>query len=1056
MMPYVPPSSLRVSFAFLFLLLLPALTVAAPERFVMEADGNYLVVEVLDDDLLHLEYGHGNTPATGDPIEVTAMIAKTDYAGPSSVSFDAEHGVVETPDLRLSVDPGTLAATLVDRTKNDVVLTTLTPFGLDQARKGLEAIVIGPIDIYGLGQQFMEPGNPDIDWEDRVREGSQFGNVMAGFNGGANGNTQMPILYAVRGASYDNYALFLDNTYRHRWDFRSDTRWRVEVSDGPLRLYLMAGPDLPDLRGDYMELVGRPEVPPKKMFGLWVSEYGYDDWAELDDKLATLKQNQFPLDGFVLDLQWFGGITPNSDNTQMGSLTWDVNAFPNPADKIAALDSEDGVGIMLIEEAYIGRDLPEHEQLAERGCLATNCGDGEPAYITSNPWWGKGGLLDYTNPDCSAWWHDTKREPLIEAGVIGHWTDLGEPEMFNPDSCYAGGTHADIHNLFNFDWLAGLRDGYDRADTQQRPFMMSRSGAAGMQRLGAAMWSGDIASRLGSLAAHSANQMHMSFSGMDFYGADIGGFHRNLDGNLNDLYTRWFAYGMLFDVPGRPHVENLCNCKETAPDRIGDLASNRYNARLRYTLVPYLYSLAHRAHRFGEPVMPPPVLYYQTDERLRNEGDHKLIGRDLLAAVSTQYGQDRLDVYLPAGVWYDWHDNRRHASEDGSTVPVSIHRNGVFTLPLFARGGAIVPVMEVDTQTANAQGLRRDGTENSALAARIFAATVPSEFTLYEDDGETIAYRTGAVRETRISQQQTGDTVTIAIDPAHGDYADALAERDNRIVLVASLNGQPASAESVLLDGAELPKQSDAATFAAAESGWYNDPATRTIRLKSGSRPVAAATSFEVALAEVPCTSEYAAISLPGADNGWNPADPARQLACVQDQIWSGTLDLCGGEFKFAANGSWTRNWGSNGAQDGPNFPPPSAPGRYRVTFDETDAANPDLELVDADAAGCGVSATFVCENGLTVWGNSVYVVGNIPLLGDWRPEDGELLAPDGPYPTWTKRITGLPPSTDIEWKCIKRQERGDPPQLLEWEGGANNRFTTPATGDAGQQVGRF
>jgi hypothetical protein len=577
-----------------------------------------------------------------------------------------------------------------------------------------------------------------------------------------------------------------------------------------------------------------------------------------------------------------------------------------------------------------------------------------------------------------------------------------------------------------------------------------------MQRLGAAMWSGDIASRLGSLAAHGANQMHMSFSGMDYYGADIGGFHRNLDGDLDEMYTRWFAYGMLFDIPGRPHVENLCNCKETAPDRIGDLASNRYNARLRYTLVPYLYSLAHRAHRFGEAVMPPPVLYYQTDERLRNEGDHKLIGRDLLAAASTRYDQDRLDVYLPDGVWYDWHDNRRYSSAGGSTLAVPTRRAGVFTLPLFARAGAIVPTMEVDEQTANALGKRRDGSERQALAARIYASAEPSEFTLYEDDGATIAYRSGAVRETRISQQQSGDRVTIDIDPAQGDYAGAPIERDNQIALVASLNGQSASATSVQLDGEALPEQTDAAAFAAAERGWRNELTTRTIQLKSGSLPVAQAKAFEVVLAAVACTSEHGSIAMPSADNGWDPADPARQLACVEDKTWSGIVDLCGGAYKFAADGGWTRNWGSDGAQDGPNFPPPTASGRYRVTFDETDAANPELALIDAEAAQCGVSADFVCENGLTTWGDSVYVVGNIPLLGEWRPEAATLLSPDGPYPTWTRSIGGLPPGTQIEWKCIKRQESGDPPLVREWQGGENNRFTTPATGTAGRRVGRF
>ena len=139
--------------------------------------------------------------------------------------------------------------------------------------------------------------------------------------------------------------------------------------------------------------------------------------------------------------------------------------------------------------------------------------------------------------------------------------------------------------------------------------MLSRSGTSGIQRFGAAMWSGDIGSNLASLAAHLNVQMHMSFSGIDYFGADIGGYVRTaLEGDLNDVYTQWFADGMLLDVPGRPHTLNLCNCNQTAPDRIGDVPSNLENLRLRYRLIPYLYSLAHRAHLYGEPVFPPLVV----------------------------------------------------------------------------------------------------------------------------------------------------------------------------------------------------------------------------------------------------------------------------------------------------------------------------------------------------------------------------------------------------------------------------------------------------------------
>jgi alpha-glucosidase len=550
--------------------------------------------------------------------------------------------------------------------------------------------------------------------------------------------------------------------------------------------------------------------------------------------------------------------------------------------------------------------------------------------------------------------------------------------------------------------------------------------------------------------------MHMSFSGVDFYGSDIGGFHRNLDGDLDDMYTRWYAYGMLFDIPGRPHTENLCNCKETAPDRIGEVASNLHNTRLRYELIPYLYSLAHRAHRFGEPVLPPPILYYQTDDRLRHEGDHKLIGRDLLAAVSTRYGEDQLDVYLPAGAWYDWHGGQRLESPDGLTTRVALHRDGHYILPLYAREGAIIPLQHVDAETANALGMRRDGSGRSELMARVFASPEASEFTLFEDDGVTVAYQQGAVRETRIRQQQTGEAVAITVEPALGSYQGAPSERNTVIALTASLNGQAAGAAASTLDGVPLAKHATMADFEAADAGWHSDAASRTIWLKSGVRPFADAKTFSVTLAASPCTSEYGSISVPGEDNGWDPADPARHLDCSVGRSWAGTIQYCGGEFKFAADGSWTRNWRADGSQDGPNFPALPELGHYFVTFDEGDAAHPDFQLIDASSSLCGVTVELVCENAHTTLGTSVYVVGNIPALGGWNPELAKLLSPNGPYPTWTQRLTGLPSETDVEWKCIKRLETNDTSRVLQWEPGDNNAFRTPVGGDAGRQVGTF
>ena len=1058
-----------------FILIVPTIIWADVNRLKYQAEGNYLVVEVLDDDLIHFEYGRGLGPGTDKPIMTTDMVCnkddqvpsavcKTDFQGPAEFS-DKGSGVIETKEIRLEIDTSNLFVSIIDKTKHNLRLTTIRPLNLHQDFKGLIATRSKELDIYGLGQQFVEPGNSDIDWDGRVRQGGDFGNVMAGFNGGANGNTQIPIMYAVNGATFENYALFLDNKYRHRWDFTSSSLLKVEMFGNQIRFYFMTGPDLQDLRKDYMELVGHPLVPPRKMFGLWVSEYGYDNWAELDGKLSTLRKNRFPLDGFVLDLQWFGGITGCSDNTKMGSLTFDEENFPDPEKKINGLRDNEGIGIMLIEEAYVGKNLPEYPDLRDRGCLVNErVGSDEPIYLTGacthNCWWGKGGMIDYTNDDCGDYWHDKKRQPLINVGVIGHWTDLGEPELYPALHCpdtggYAEGSEADAHNIFNFRWIRGIHRGYYRNSVQQRPFMMSRSGAAGIQRFGAAMWSGDIASRLSSLAAHAANQMHMSFSGIDYYGADIGGFHRNLEGDLDEMYTQWYAYGMMFDTPGRPHVENLCNCKETAPDRIGDLKSNLENTRLRYRLVPYLYSLAHRAYLFGEPLMPPLVFYYQSDNNVRNMGHEKMIGRNLLAAIVAKHGEVERDVYLPKGTWIDYYTNKRINSVGQWITDVPVFRNDIFRLPLYAREGAIIPLMLVDDKTMNVTGKRSDRNVYNEMIVKVFAFDLvgenESKFILFEDDGETIEYQNGDYRTANISQKRTGNSITVTVHGSSGTYNGAPDSRNNLIELVV---GNRERASIVTLNGESLTEHTTLSDFEAASSGWIN-LGMNTIKAKSGVMRVDSAKEFAFTLREtLPCASEFDSVSVPGEGNAWNPTDPDRTLYCKEGKIWTGRIMMCNEEYKFAANGSWRVNWGSDGKQDGPNFQPLKEAGIYDVTFDEDEPANSVFTPVNLDPTICGVSANFICDNGCTTFGTSVYVLGSIPELGAWKAENAVKLEPNGPYPRWTGIIKNLPPNTKIEWKCVKRLESNGP--VLEWEPSNNNIFTSPASGSAGEQKGAF
>jgi alpha-glucosidase len=338
------------------------------------------------------------------------------------------------------------------------------------------------------------------------------------------------------------------------------------------------------------------------------------------------------------------------------------------------------------------------------------------------------------------------------------------------------------------------------------------------------MWSGDIGSNLTSLATHLGVQMHMAFSGIDYFGADVGGYWRSaLDGDLDEMYTVWFANAALLDVPLRPHTQNLCNCNETAPDRIGDVASNLENSRLRYRLIPYLYSLAHRAHRHGDPMVPPLPLAYPADHTVRQMADEKLLGFDLLAATVSAYHQAARDVYLPAGTWTDFHTNTCTRSTGEWLRDVPTRSDGTFRLPLFARAGAIIPEAPVDDATLNALGKRRDGPAREDLVLRIYTGDSASpgrasRFTVYEDDGETTAYLHGAVRTTALRLRRTRDRIVVAIAPARGTYAGAPAARDT----VIELGTCGADVSAITLNGTPLAARATQAEL-EARPGWLVD-----------------------------------------------------------------------------------------------------------------------------------------------------------------------------------------------------------------------------------------
>ncbi|WGL61256.1 glycoside hydrolase family 31 protein [Pigmentibacter sp. JX0631] len=919
------------------------------------SNNNYLVVEAYSDDIIHIELGKGDKNSIKLPLYTTPMISSsTLFRGPEK--FQKTSNSVETNSLAIKINSD-LCISFFNK-KLSYSLANICPENLDQPTKDIYIQSDQNRNAYGLGQYFYDPNYANGDWIGRKWEPGEFGNSFIGFAGGANSKIQFPILYAL-GNDKQNYAIFIDNQYKMSWDFTNTSKWKVSMWGDQIRYFIIAGKNLEELRQKYLSLTGNPLVPPKKMLGLWISEYGYHNWDEVNVKLDHLRKNNFPVDGFALDLYWFGGTKG------MGTVSFDPYSFPNAAQNVKKY-KEQGVEFIPIQESYISENAlapsenkTDYSEL-QRQCFLvrknnTNC---TPVYF-KDTWWGSGGMIDWTNPQAGDYWFAKKEVPLIQMGINQFWLDLNEPEMYDSNAYYYGlningvlkNRHADVANLYAFKWIESIYRGYltkaSDPKFQTRPIFISRAGAPGMQRFGAGMWSGDIGANLGAIKAHINNQMNVSLSGIDFYSADTGGFHRNaFDGNdIQKLYTMWFANAAHFDFPIRPHTwMGETDNSETTPSLIGDFNSNKENLLQRYSLSPYYYSLFYRAYLYGEAVIPPLVSEFQDDLMARANSSEKLIGKFLLASSVYQYNDPiRKDIYLPAGRWLNYHTLDEVTATGKTFLNFPTYIDSKFKVPLFIREGAIIPQMLVDDKTLNISGLRKDFSQNNDLILKIFPSENPTSFVLYEDDGESIDYKSSKFSQTVISQKKNSNLTSIVINPTKGSYNGFVANRNISIELA-------------------LPSEEINSVFFA-----------------NNKVPV--------------CTNNK--------------------------------------------NNCWIK----------------SSRNSYSIYLSNITKNNKtELTVSSSKINEKYTQYSFSCLNAQTNIGESIYIVGNIPELGNWNIENAIKLNPVD-YPNWNVYLPNIPSNTkNIEWKCVKKKDN----KILQWQQGTNNSFQSTDKGYGGSLTANF
>ncbi len=568
-------------------------------------------------------------------------------------------------------------------------------------------------------------------------------------------NINVPFYMSSKG-----YGLFIDTPWTGRFDLgESRTNYQsFTCNGGELRYYFIVGEDYGEILEQYTWLTGRQPLPPKWSLGYIQSKYGYRNETEVRELANQFRTREIPADGIILDLYWF---------ENMGDYAWNTSAFPNPAQMINDL-TDDGFNTVLITEPYFNEYSDNYSYLYDNPENVGHWENGDP-FVIENHWsCGCDALLvDATCPDMQDWWQD-KYETLLADGIAGFWTDLGEPENHPWEMQHALGSRDEVHNIYNLLWAETVADAFETARPTERVFNLTRSGYAGIQRYGVNTWSGDVSRTFEGLAAQRAMLLNMGLSGIAYHSSDLGGFTGTTS---PELYIRWMQFGAFNPVMRAHGYDN----HGTEPWAFGDEAEEIVSEfiRLRYRLMPYSYSLAYENHLHGTPIVRPLFYEFPNDPNVADYDEAFMYGPNILVAPVVQDRQRNKSVYLPDGEWVSYWDDRVYYGEQTVTVPATLDQ-----MPIFIRQGSVIP-MQSDEQYV-------DETSLDTLFLKLYPGTyVWNYLDLYEDDGITTNYESGASAVTSISAEYwelytsaTGDMgFMVSIDPTEGTYEGLVEDR---------------------------------------------------------------------------------------------------------------------------------------------------------------------------------------------------------------------------------------------------------------------------------------
>ena len=577
--------------------------------------------------------------------------------------------------------------------------------------------------------------------------------------------------------------------------------------------YFIAGKNADEIISGYRTLTGKAPVYPKWVLGFWQSRERYKTSGEIEETLSEFRKRQIPIDNIVQDWNYW-------KEDQWGSHQFEASRYPNPQ---AMLDSVHAMGgrFMISVWPKFYCNTANYKEIDKKGWMYH-----QAVVDDIHDWVGPGYVGSFYDAyDAGArkmFWRqmDENLFTKYKHGIDAWWMDASEPNVRDCTPMWyrkalsgptALGTTTEYFNAYSIVNADAIYNGQRSVAPNQRVFLLTRSGFAGEQRYSTATWSGDIGTRWEDMRAQMTAGLNYSMSGLPFWGMDQGGFsveNRYMKAQQDyektgvenedlkewrELQARWSQFGAfipLFRVHGQWPTREIWNL---APDNHPCYQSFVYYDKLRYRLMPYLYSMAGWVHLKDYTMMRGLIMDFNGDREVENIKDQWMFGPALMACPVGYYKARNRSVYFPkASGWYDLYTGEYIQGGQRLVVDAPYER-----IPVFVREGSIIP-FGPEMQYSNERPA-------DVITLYVYAGR-DGQFQLYEDEGTNYNYEKGKYATIDITYNDAAKTLTLG--KCNGSFNGMLKNRQFNIVYVTKDKAQeltftPKSSVSVTYSGKE-------------------------------------------------------------------------------------------------------------------------------------------------------------------------------------------------------------------------------------------------------------